>query len=187
MNLVEALAWGLVAGAVGTAAQTLSERAEQSVTHRQDSLVPAEVGAKLLRPRLDRPPDVSRLGLAVHWGHGLTMGLVRGLLGLTGLGAFAASALHYVVVWSGDAGLYRALGVAPAPWKWGLKRCRARPGPLLPVLPERRAAPFLANRPRRPMGQIRKPDAGWDAARPRIVRALRQNRSQRNPSPRPVL
>ena len=30
----------------------------------------------------------------------------------------AATAAHFALLWGGDATLYRALGIAEAPWKW---------------------------------------------------------------------
>lgn len=121
LDIFAALGWGLVAGAVGTVAQTLSQRLEQSITRRGDSMVPAEVGAMVFGPPLTNVGEVRQLGLAVHWGHGISMGLLRGALGLTPLGPLTASALHFVLVWSGDVVLYKGLGVAPWPWKWGAK------------------------------------------------------------------
>jgi hypothetical protein len=52
----------------------------------------------------------ARLNTPVHWIHGITLGAVRGALGLTGLGAVAATAVHYAAVWGGDVLLYRTLG-----------------------------------------------------------------------------
>jgi hypothetical protein len=46
------------------------------------------------------------------------MGAIRGLLGLAGLGALAATVLFFLIVWGGDVVLYRTLGIAPMPWRW---------------------------------------------------------------------
>lgn len=116
---VEALGWGLVAGLAGTVAQTGSQFVEQKLTHREDSTVTTQVGAMIFRPPIKTGAQASRLGLAVHWGHGIAMGAVRGLLGLTAVGSLAASAVHFALVWGGDVMLYAALGIAPMPWKWG--------------------------------------------------------------------
>ncbi len=40
------------------------------------------------------------------------------MLDHSGLHGGAATAAHAALVWGGDATLYRALGVAPAPWHW---------------------------------------------------------------------
>ncbi|WP_103349894.1 hypothetical protein [Amycolatopsis sp. CA-128772] len=117
MNVAVALGLGLVAGAVGTVVLTASETVEQRLTHREISNVPGQVGAALSGHRGDEAA-VTRLNTPVHWIHGITLGAVRGALGLTGLGAVAATAVHYAVVWGGDVGLYRSLSIAPLPWEW---------------------------------------------------------------------
>ena len=61
-GVVEALGWGLVAGLVGTMAQTVSQLIEQRFTHREDSTVTVQVGAMLLRPPLKTGEQASRLG-----------------------------------------------------------------------------------------------------------------------------
>ncbi len=115
---LKAVAWGLVAGVAGTAAQTLSEKMEMSFTKRPASLVPAQVGAKLVAPPLRTGTDAVRLNWTVHWMHGIMMGAVRGLLAVTPLGPAAASLLHFPLVWGSDVMLYAGLHIAPAPWKW---------------------------------------------------------------------
>lgn len=110
---------GLVAGGIGTIALTLAEKAEMAVTGREASTVPGQVGVKLagIDPQ-DRPELVQRLNPVVHWSHGIALGGVRGLLDAAGLGPGAATAAFVPLVWGGDAALYYALGIAPAPWEW---------------------------------------------------------------------
>jgi len=110
---------GMVAGAVGTAAMTLSQRLEMSLSGRAGSEVPGQVGAHLL-PGNDpsSASDVARLNTPVHWAHGITMGALRAALDAAGMRGPAASAAHFALVWGGDAALYRTLGVADAPWNW---------------------------------------------------------------------
>ncbi len=119
-SVAGAMVRGMVAGAVGTVAMTVSERVEMSVSGRASSTVPGQVGAHLL-PGADpaSPSDVARLGGPVHWGHGVAMGALRGILDVAGLQGPAASAAHFALVWGGDAALYRALGIADVPWRWG--------------------------------------------------------------------
>lgn len=118
---LRAVSWGLVAGVAGTAAQTLSEKIEVSFTGRPASLVPAQVGAKLVGPPVRTGTDAVRLNWTVHWLHGITMGTVRGLLGVTPLSSAAASLLHFPLVWGSDVALYAGLHITPAPWKWSGK------------------------------------------------------------------
>ena len=118
-SVARAATRGMLAGAVGTAAMTLTQRLEMSLSGRAPSTVPGQVGAHLL-PGADptTPADVARLNTPVHWGHGITMGAVHGVLDEAGLHGPAASAAHFALVWGGDAALYRALGIADAPWRW---------------------------------------------------------------------
>ncbi len=113
-----ALARGAAAGLVGTAAMTLSERVEMAVTGRAGSTVPAEVAERLTGVEPASDAEEARLSQGVHWGHGVLMGALRGAIGLTGVRGLPATALHYGALWGGDAALYRALGIAPAPWAW---------------------------------------------------------------------
>ncbi len=119
-SLPRAMVRGMVAGAVGTVAMTVSERVEMSLSGRAPSTVPGQVGAHLV-PGADptNPNDVNRLGGPVHWGHGVAMGAIRGVLDVAGLEGPAASATHFALVWGGDAALYRSLGIADVPWRWG--------------------------------------------------------------------
>jgi hypothetical protein len=114
-----AAARGMLAGAVGTAAMTVSERLEMSLTGREASTVPGQVGAHLL-PGSDPASrtDVARLNGPVHWVHGITMGALRGVLDVAGLQGPRASAAHFALLWGGDAALYRVLGIADLPWRW---------------------------------------------------------------------
>jgi hypothetical protein len=119
MPVLEAVGWGLAAGAIGTVVLTLAERAEMRVTGREPSTFPGQVGVRLAsRDPSEHPELVAKLNPVVHWGHGVSMGAVRGLLDVAGLGPIAATAAFYGLVWGGDAMLYRVLGLAPAPWKW---------------------------------------------------------------------
>lgn len=118
-SILGALGRGMVAGAVGTAAMTLSETLEMSVTGRDGSQVPGEVGAHLVPGRDPRSrADVALLNGPVHWAHGISMGALRGVLDLAGLRGPVASAAHFALLWGGDAALYRSLGVADVPWRW---------------------------------------------------------------------
>jgi hypothetical protein len=109
---------GLIAGAIGTAAMTLTQRLEMAISGRAPSTVPGQVGAHLI-PGANPRTHVARLNGPVHWAHGISMGALRGALDGMGLRGPAASAAHFALLWSGDAALYRALGIADVPWRWG--------------------------------------------------------------------
>ena len=118
-GVARAAALGMVAGAVGTVAMTIAQRVEMSMSGRAPSTVPGQVGAHLV-PGADPAvaADVARLNGPVHWGHGIAMGALRGVLDVAGLHGPAATAAHFALVWGGDAALYRTLGIADAPWQW---------------------------------------------------------------------
>lgn len=116
---VRQLVQGMAAGAAGTLAMTLTERLEMSLSGRPASTVPGQVGASLLPssdPQSDT--DVQRLNAPVHWAHGIAMGTLRPALDAAGLNGPAASAVHFALLWGGDAALYRALGISDVPWRW---------------------------------------------------------------------
>ncbi len=119
MDTAEAVALGLAAGAIGTVALTLAEQLEMKITGREASDVPGQVGVKLTGGDPDADPErVEQLGPIVHWAHGIGLGAVRAGLDRAGLGPVAASLAFAPLVFGGDAALYRALGIAPAPWRW---------------------------------------------------------------------
>lgn len=120
MGAGAAVGRGMVAGLLGTVALTLSEALEMRITGRQASDVPGQVGAKLfgIEPDSDQ---MERLSQAMHWGHGILSGSVRGLVSLTGARGLPASALHFGALWGSDAALYAALGIAPPPWRWSAR------------------------------------------------------------------
>ncbi len=119
METLEAVGLGLAAGAIGTAVLTLAENVEMKLTGRAASDVPGQVGVKLTGGDPDAGPErVKRVGPIVHWAHGLGLGALRGGLDRAGLSPVAATLAFYPMVFGGDATLYRALGIAPAPWRW---------------------------------------------------------------------
>ena len=119
METCKSVQRGVAAGTAGTLALTLAENAEMKLSGREPSPVPGQVAAKLLGRDPDADPAVTkRLSPLVHWTHGITLGAVRGLLDAAGLSPRAATLAFYPLVWGGDALLYRALGIAPAPWRW---------------------------------------------------------------------
>ncbi len=91
------LALGMLAGGLGTIVMTLSERMEMSISGREPSLVPGQVGASVL-PRNNPGSfvDVKQLNGPMHWAHGIAMGAVRGALDGAGLRGPFASVVHSV-------------------------------------------------------------------------------------------
>ena len=109
---------GLLAGFFATIIMTLSQTFEIKLTGRQPSTVPGQVASRLFRLSPKREDEMARLSSAVHWMHGIALGAVFGLIMLTGVSVVTATAIFFVLFWSGDVLLYKALGIAPFPWHW---------------------------------------------------------------------
>ena len=113
---------GLLAGVVGTAAMTASSSLEARIRHRAASSAPARATAKVLGIK-EFEDDIAqaRFNDLSHWGYGTMWGVVRGLLGATGMPPTAASAAHGAAVWGSAAVTLPALEVAPPFVFWGKK------------------------------------------------------------------
>ncbi len=109
---------GLVAGLAGTAAMTAAEKLEQMLTRRPNSFVPAHTLERLLR--LPSKPDDERLWMnwAMHWGQGVLLGAVRGLMAERGVRGPVGSFLFMNLRLFNDQTLENATGVGAPPWTW---------------------------------------------------------------------
>lgn len=113
---------GLVAGFLGTAAMTVSSTIEARLRHRAASTAPARATAKALGIRaFDSDLARARFNDLSHWGYGTGWGVVRGILGATGMPPAKATAAHGAVVWGSAAVTLPALDVAPPFVFWGRK------------------------------------------------------------------
>jgi hypothetical protein len=119
-TLGNALGRGLVAGFAGTAAMTVSSTIEMRLRGRAASSAPADATAKVLGiASFQDDAARNRLSNIVHWGYGTGWGVVRALLGATGLSPPAATAAHLAAIWGNEAAMLPALDVAPPFWTWG--------------------------------------------------------------------
>lgn len=109
---------GLVAGLAGVAAMTAAEKLEQAFTHRANSYVPAHTLGRLLG--LPDRPDEERLLMnwAMHWGQGVLLAAVRGLMAERGVRGPAGSFLFMNLRLLNDQTLENATGVGAPPWRW---------------------------------------------------------------------
>ncbi|CAN5915081.1 hypothetical protein BH24BAC1_BH24BAC1_37330 [soil metagenome] len=114
----KAIGMGLLAGLAGVAAMTLAEKIEQLFTNRPDSYVPAHTLERLLR--LPHKPDEERLALnwAMHWGQGILLGVVRGIMAEQGVRGPVGSLLFMNLRLLNDQTLENATGVGALPWTW---------------------------------------------------------------------
>ncbi|MEW2262516.1 hypothetical protein ACGF5T_08200 [Streptomyces sp. NPDC047853] len=113
-----ALWQGLVAGTAGVLAMTLGEKAEQRLTGRRDSHVPARTLERLtgLREHPRRQPVP--LNLAMHVGQGALLGVLRSVMSQAGLRGPWSSAKFAVVRLTNDQILENATGVGAPPQTW---------------------------------------------------------------------
>lgn len=109
---------GLLAGLAGAAAMTAAEKLEQMLTGRPNSFVPAHTLERLLR--LPSKPDQQRLGMnwAMHWGQGMLLGAVRGLMAERGFRGPIGSFMFMNLRLLNDQTLENATGVGAPPWTW---------------------------------------------------------------------
>ena len=86
-----------MAGLAGTAAITLTQMIEMKINHRK----PSDAAIKAVEKTLDIHPNAgtrTQFGNRVHWVYGTSWGIVRGLLGITGMGRVLATTVHYVAI-----------------------------------------------------------------------------------------
>src|SRR4028119_788211 len=109
---------GLAAGLVGVAAMTAAEKLEQVITGRPDSFGPGHAMEGLMR--LPSKPDEERLWMnwAMHWGQGVLLGAVRGLMAERGLRGPVGSFMFMNLRLLNDQTLENATGVGAPPWTW---------------------------------------------------------------------
>ena len=110
---------GLLAGTAGVAVMTLGEKAEQRLTGRPDSHVPARVLQRLtgLRERAGGRQPVP-VNLAMHFGQGVVLGVLRSVMAHAGLRGPWSSAKFAVVRLTNDQILENATGVGAPPPTW---------------------------------------------------------------------
>jgi hypothetical protein len=119
-KLSSAIGDGLVAGFVGTAAMTVSSTLEAKLRGRTPSSAPARATAKVLGIKeFDDSVAAARFNDLSHWGYGTSWGILRGLLGATGMSAKAATAAHGAAIYGAAQVTLPALEVAPPSIFWG--------------------------------------------------------------------
>ncbi|TGE10632.1 hypothetical protein EU556_05840 [Hymenobacter fodinae] len=97
---------------------TLAEKIEQQFTRRPNSYVPAHTLERVLG--LPHRPDEERLVLnhTMHWGQGILLGAVRGLMAAGVLRGSVGSFLFMNLRLLNDQTLENATGVGAPPWTW---------------------------------------------------------------------
>jgi hypothetical protein len=111
------LAVGVAAGLAGAAVMTAGEKLEQLVTKRPDSYVPGRTLARLLGLRQPEQDRWAR-NMAMHYGTGALVGIVRAVMAEAGLRGPQAATLLTPFRLTVDQTLENATGVGAPPWTW---------------------------------------------------------------------
>jgi hypothetical protein len=118
-TLANSIGRGLVAGALGTAAMTVSSTVEARIRGRAPSTAPARATTKALGIRaFDSELAKARFNDLSHWGYGTGWGVVRGLLGATGLSPRRATLAHAAAIYGAAQVTLPALEIAPPAIFW---------------------------------------------------------------------
>ena len=121
-TLSTAIGRGLVAGLAGTAAMTVSSTLEARLRGRASSTAPARATAKVLGIReFDSDVAQARWNDLSHWGYGTGWGVLRGLLGATGMSQRQATLAHGAAIYGAAQVTLPALEIAPPSIFWGAK------------------------------------------------------------------
>ncbi len=118
-DLASSVGKGLFAGAVGTAAMTVSSTLEAKVRGREPSSAPARATAKVLGIKeFEDERAAARFNDLSHWGYGTSWGVLRGLLAATGMTPKAATAAHGAAIYGAAQVTLPALDIAPPAVFW---------------------------------------------------------------------
>ncbi|MDG4782109.1 hypothetical protein O7614_20830 [Micromonospora sp. WMMD961] len=110
---------GLAAGLVGAVVMTAAEKVEQRVTGRPDSYVPARVLVRLAGlPESSSGQQPRWQNLAMHYGQGALVGVLRGVMAQAGLRGVWASSVFTALRLANDQILENATGVGAPPQTW---------------------------------------------------------------------
>jgi len=121
-TLATAIGRGLVAGLAGTAAMTISSTVEARLRGRAFSTAPARATAKVLGiASFDSDLAQARWNDLSHWGYGTGWGVLRGLLGATGLSPRQATLAHGAAIYGAAQVTLPALEIAPPSIFWGVQ------------------------------------------------------------------
>ena len=112
---------GLLAGAAGTLAITLSQMIEMKITKRKPSDAPAEAAEKVLDLQPETKEEKKKLSQEVHWAYGTLWGLSRSVMSLIGLKGIPATAIHFGTIYSAALIVPSSLSVAPPLKEWKAK------------------------------------------------------------------
>ena len=119
--LAKAALIGAACGLVGVAAMTVGEKAEQAVTKRPNSYVPARTLLTLLGRHPGEGAQPVVWNHVMHWGTGALLGTIRGVWAVTGIRGPLAHLKHSGFRLAFDQTLENATGIGAPPTTWPLR------------------------------------------------------------------
>jgi hypothetical protein len=117
-RLLAAAGKGAVCGLAGVAVMTAGEKAEQFLTKRPNSYVPARTLLTLLGRRPGQAEKPFVWNHLMHWGTGAVLGSLRGMWAATGIRGPLANAKHTALRLAIDQTLENATGMGAPPTTW---------------------------------------------------------------------
>ena len=115
-----AVARGAACGVAGVAVMTAGEKAEQAITGRPNSYVPARALLTILGRRPTDKQQPLMWNHVMHWGTGAVLGALRGVWAVTGIRGTHANAWHTIVRLAFDQTAENATGTGAPPMSWPL-------------------------------------------------------------------
>jgi hypothetical protein len=97
---------------------TAGEKLEQLITHRPNSYMPAKTLSALLGREPESYDQNRVMNWAMHWGQGVLLGGVRGLMAKQGIRGPVGSFIFLNIRLLNDQTLENATGVGSLPWTW---------------------------------------------------------------------
>ncbi|HZD78480.1 MAG TPA: hypothetical protein VE646_00350 [Actinomycetota bacterium] len=116
-DIAQAVGKGLIAGAAGTMALTVSQLMAEKLFHQPMPTASADAAEKLVGVE---PKDASgkfRLGMLTHFAYGSLWGVPRALMERSGFRGWRATAFHAAAVQTTAGAVLPALDVGPPPTK----------------------------------------------------------------------
>lgn len=108
-----AIGVGWIAGLAGTVIMTVCQKIDMKIPGRKASKTPTNA----VREALDIQPvsesKSQEVSKKIHWVYGTSLGIVRGIISLSGLNGLAANSAFFATVWGAELCMLSYLRVAP--------------------------------------------------------------------------
>lgn len=116
--LLRAAGKGAVAGLAGGTAMLVTEKAEQLITRRPNSFVPARALLTLVGHSPDDRDKPAVWNYLMHFSTAASLGALRGVWAATGIRGLSATAWHTIIRLGVDQTIENATGVGAPPAQW---------------------------------------------------------------------